>query len=319
MKDDGDQAALRATSELSGLTGFAGNRLWRDGERRNGDSLAAALAHPEARVFITCDGQWLCRITDTSAPDPRFTKHAAAEHGANLDDCILLGFDPVGRPSLASAIDSEPAPANDLALIGLRSIAMQAFLDPDTEGQLGQAAHLLGWHAKNRFCARCGQPTAAEAAGYRRRCAGCDDVVFPRTDPVTIMLVHDGAGRCVLGRQPHFPENFWSCLAGFVEPGETVEAAVRRETLEESGLTVGSVRYLGSQPWPFPGSLMIGCVAHATSRDIDFDAEELEACRWFARDEVQAMLAGEHFDGLSVPQPFAIAHHLIKAFAADAF
>ena len=314
MKDDSEQAAAR---ELSGLTGFAGNRLWRDGERRNGDSLAAALEHPEARIFLTHDGQWLCR-TDGAAPDPSFAKPAAIECGANLDDCVLLGFDPAGRPSLAAGIDETPALTDDLALIGLRSIAMQAFLDPDTEGQLGQAAHLLGWHAKNRFCARCGKPTAAEAAGYRRRCTSCGDVVFPRTDPVTIMLVHDGEGRCVLGRQPHFPENFWSCLAGFVEAGETVEAAVRRETLEESGLTVGCVRYLASQPWPFPGSLMIGCIAHATSRDIDFDAEELEACRWFARDEVLSMLEGRHSDALAVPQRFAIAHHLIKAFADDA-
>ncbi|MEC5292048.1 NAD(+) diphosphatase [Aurantimonas sp. C2-6-R+9] len=314
MKDDSAQAAAQ---ELSGLTGFAGNRLWRDGERRNGDSLAAALEHTDARIFLTHDGQWLCRTTDASAPDPSFAKSEAVERGANLDDCVLLGFDPAGRPSLAAAIDETPALTDDLALIGLRSIAMQAFLDPDTEGQLGQAAHLLGWHAKNRFCARCGKPTATEAAGYRRRCTGCGDVVFPRTDPVTIMLVHDGEGRCVLGRQPHFPENFWSCLAGFVEAGETVEAAVRRETLEESGLTVGCVRYLASQPWPFPGSLMIGCVAQATSRDIDFDAEELEACRWFARDEVQAMLEGRHFNAFAVPQRFAIAHHLIKAFADD--
>lgn len=318
MKDDSQRMTIPATPELSGLTGFGGNRLWRDGERRNGDSLAAALAHPDARIFLTHDDQWLCRTTDASAPDPSFAKSESVDLGAKLDDCVLLGFDPAGRPSLAASIDDAPALANDFALIGLRSIALQAFLDPDTEGQLGQAAHLLGWHAKNRFCARCGNSTAAEAAGYRRRCTNCDDVVFPRTDPVTIMLVHDGNGRCVLGRQPHFPENFWSCLAGFVEPGETVEAAVRRETLEESGLAVGTVRYLASQPWPFPGSLMIGCIAHATSRDIDFDAEELEACRWFARDEVQTMLADRHHQGLSVPRRFAIAHHLIKAFADNA-
>ncbi|MAP18022.1 MAG: NAD(+) diphosphatase [Aurantimonas sp.] len=315
MKDDNQRAAIADLAEVSARTGFAGNTLWRDGERRSDDSLAEALAHDRARIFLaTPGGRWLYR-TGGPALDVGFARTDAETLGADFSTCILLGFEPDGRPVLAASAPTVTLPAEGLEDNDLRSLAMRASFDPDTEGQLGQAAHLLGWHARNGFCARCGGETRSEAAGYRRRCTRCDDVVFPRTDPVTIMLVHDGNGRCVLGRQPHFPENFWSCLAGFVEAGETVEAAVRRETLEESGLAVASVRYLASQPWPFPGSLMIGCIARASTFEIDFDSDELEACRWFDRAEVQAMLAEAHPEGLALPRRFAIAHHLIKAFA----
>jgi NAD+ diphosphatase len=150
--------------------------------------------------------------------------------------------------------------------------------------------------------------------GYRRDCPACGAEHFPRTDPVVIMLAIDGE-RCLLGRQARFAPAMYSCLAGFVEPGETIEDAVRRETAEEAGIAVGRVRYHASQPWPFPSSLMIGCHAEAISRDIVRDEAELEACRWFGRAEVQAMLAGLHPDGLKCPPDIAIAHHLIKAWA----
>ena len=313
MKDD-DHRPDGARAELSAHTGFAGNRLSRDGEHRSDASHGDALAHPTARFYLTSGERWLLR-TDTPAHDPLYSRKAAEALGADLSGSILLGTDRAGQPYLAARLADDIAIEDGTALIDLRSIAMQGLLDPDSEGQLGQAAHLLGWHGRNRFCARCGAATHPEAAGYRRRCPACGDVVFPRTDPVTIMLVHDGKGHCVLGRQPRFPDKFWSCLAGFVEAGETVEDAVRRETLEESGLAVSRVDYLASQPWPFPGSLMIGCMALATETTIAFDASELEACRWFPRDEVRAMLAGTHPDGLALPQRFAIAHHLIKAFA----
>lgn len=313
MRDD-DHRPDGAPAELSARTGFSGNRLSRDGEHRTDVSLADALAHPAARLFLASGDKWLLR-TDTPAPDPLFGRAEAEAMGVSPAGCVLLGTDAAGRPHLAARLADDIAVEVGMALVDLRSIAMQGLLDPDSEGQLGQAAHLLGWHARNRFCARCGAETLAEAAGYRRRCPACSDVVFPRTDPVTIMLVHDGNGRCVLGRQPRFPEKFWSCLAGFVEAGETIEDAVRRETLEEAGLAVSRVDYLASQPWPFPGSLMIGCMALAAASPIVFDAAELEACRWFGRDEVRSMLAGTHPEGLAVPQRFAIAHHLIKAFA----
>ncbi|MCE7029113.1 NAD(+) diphosphatase [Jiella avicenniae] len=306
-----------AVSEISTRTGFSRNSLRRDGELRTAESLAAALADDGAGLYLSAGGKWLVK-TEGPALDARFSVSEAQALAADLNEAILLGFDAAGRPALAALVaataDEDGA---GIAAMDLRGIAMEGRLDPDTEGRLAQAAHLIGWHAKTQFCGVCGRPTRSAAAGYRRECTACDNVVFPRTDPVTIMLVHDGAGRCILGRQPRFAENFWSCLAGFVEPGETLEDAVRRETMEEAGVAVGEITFLASQPWPFPSNLMIGCLGLATSRDITFDTTELEACRWFSRDEVRAMLSGAHPDGLMVPKPYAIAHHLIKAFAEE--
>ena len=138
---------------------------------------------------------------------------------------------------------------------------------------------------------------------------------FPRTDPVVIMLAVDGDD-CLLGRQPRFPKGMYSSLAGFVEPGETIEAAVRREILEESGVVCGEVRYFASQPWPFPSSLMIGCFAEARSRAVAVDRTELEDARWFSRAETRELLERRHPAGLAAPIPMAIAHHLIKRWAA---
>ncbi|KQT44487.1 NADH pyrophosphatase [Aureimonas sp. Leaf454] len=293
--------------------GFAGNRLERGGETRTAETLAAALGHSGARVFVAAEGFWLCR-GDGETADPVLDVATAQALGSDLSAAVLLGHDASGAPSLAVTASAAAGEGAGLAAMGLRPLANGGALDPDIEGQLGQAEHFLNWHAKSRFCGRCGTPTVPEAAGYRRTCPGCGDTHFPRTDPVSIMLIHDGADRCILGRQPRFPEKMWSCLAGFIEPGETLEDAVRRETLEEAGIEVGTVRYLASQPWPFPGSLMIGCTALATSFEVSFDGEELEDCRWFHRDEVAAMMAGTHADGLAAPKSFAIAHHLVKAF-----
>ena len=150
--------------------------------------------------------------------------------------------------------------------------------------------------------------------GAKRRCESCGAEHFPRTDPVVIMLaVRDG--RCLLGRGPQFPEGWYSTLAGFVEPGETVEEAVRREILEESGIRIGTVTYLASQPWPFPHSLMLGCLGEAIGDTIDFDKTELEDCRWFSRDEVAQMLAGTHPEGIVSPPGGAIARALIRYWA----
>ena len=179
---------------------------------------------------------------------------------------------------------------------------------------------MTDWHARHRFCANCGQPTRAASGGWKRECDGCGAQHFPRTDPVTIMLVvrHDPAlgDVCLMARQSRFPPGMYSCIAGFVEPGESFEDAVRRETLEETGLVVGSVRYLACQPWPFPSSLMIGCIAESLTSAITLDETELEAGRWFTRAEAELMLEGRHPEGFTPPVHIAIANTLLRAWLA---
>ncbi len=303
--------------------GFTGNPLLRDGESRTETTLGEALRHPDARVFLRSGGVWLGRPGSGEGEfDPAFTP---AEAKARLGEApveILLGTTPDGgAPRLCAetaplAEDASGEPGFERA--DLRALGMGERLHPGTEGQLAQGAHLLNWHRQTRFCGRCGAETVSEAAGFRRRCTRCDALVFPRTDPVSIMLVHDRDGRCLLGRQPQFAPGMWSCLAGFIEAGETIEAAVRRETLEEAGIRVGAVRYHASQPWPFPHSLMIGCIAEALDTSIRFDGQELEDCRWFEPDEVRRMIAGTHPE-ITLPHRFAIARELIESFAAGGF
>jgi NAD+ diphosphatase len=178
---------------------------------------------------------------------------------------------------------------------------------------LGRALH--GWHNSHRFCANCGAPSQQELSGWERWCTACGTHHFPRTDPVVIMAITRG-DKLLLGRGAAWPERMYSLLAGFVEPGETIEAAVRRETIEESGIRVGAVNYVTSQPWPFPMSLMFGCWGEALDEDIVLDRNELADARWVSRDEVRSILAGDHAE-ISAPRPGAIAGALIAAWAAD--
>jgi NAD+ diphosphatase len=220
-----------------------------------------------------------------------------------------------GRPVIATLAGAETGDLfkDDPAFVvtDLRSVALHGLVPPEELGVLAMAKSLLDWHRRHRFCANCGNPTVPAQAGFRRDCAACGTEHFPRTDPVVIMLVARGS-RCLLGRQARFAAGSYSCLAGFLEPGETIEDAVRRETFEESGVRVGAVAYAMSQPWPFPSSLMIGCVAEALSDDIVIDTNELEDARWFSRDEVRLMFASRHPQELRVPPPIAIAHHLLR-------
>lgn len=189
--------------------------------------------------------------------------------------------------------------------------AMQ-LLSPADLALYGGARSLVDWHARHRFCARCGAPTRLTKGGWQRDCPTCNAQHFPRTDPVTIMLV-EHEGRLLLGRQPRFPPRVYSALAGFVEPGESIEEAVAREVFEEAGVRVRDVSYVASQPWPFPSQLMIGCHSHADDPAITVDTTELEEARWFTRAELEdARAAGN--DGtasLIFPRPVAIAHHLV--------
>ncbi|MER0239131.1 NAD(+) diphosphatase [Fulvimarina sp. MAC8] len=311
------QSTDNRTDARKALIGFTGNTLDRRTEDRQPGELESALAHPEACFHLHSASGFLNDVSG-ERPDPAFVRAAAENLGyLSHPDVVLLGYDAADNPVLASPIPDDAALPETIKQIDLRSLASQGVLDPETEGRLAQAQHLLLWHRDNRFCGKCGGQTELQAAGASRQCLQCDAVVFPRINPVSIMLIHDDAGRCILGRQPHFPENSWSCLAGFVEAGETLEGAVRRETLEEAGVEVGEVRYRFSQPWPFAGNLMIGFTARALSVDIRFDSNELEACRWFERDEVTMMLERTHPDGLVVPPPLAIAHHLIRVFVEE--
>ena len=186
-------------------------------------------------------------------------------------------------------------------------------LSPPEIAIYGAARALAGWHARHRFCAQCGAPTLPAKGGWQRNCVSqdCRAEHFPRTDPVTIMLVEQD-GRLLLGRQPRFPPKRFSALAGFVEPGETIEEAVAREVFEEAGVRVRDVSYVASQPWPFPSSLMIGCHALADDPAITIDATELDDARWFSRDEVRAAMADDPDAAFIAPPATAIAHHLLR-------
>ena len=219
---------------------------------------------------------------------------------------IFLGTDAAGAPWFAVAA------AQSDSLKPLRSVMIDALLPREELSILAQARSLIHWHDSHGFCAKCGQASEMQDAGYRRHCAACGTDHFPRTDPVVIMAVCLG-NRTLLGRQKSWPEGMYSALAGFMEPGETMEAAVRREVMEEVGITVGKVEYLTCQPWPFPSSLMIGMIGEAEDEVLKIDESEIETARWFEADEIRMMLDRTHPDGLHASRPDAIAWHLVKA------
>jgi len=230
--------------------------------------------------------------------------------------CVLLGLE---KDQALFALDISAAndPANEGPLAGLghfRDMRAAAPLLPAKDvAILGQAKAMIDWLQRHCFCARCGSPTIFADAGYKRACPECNAEHFPRTDPVVIMLATHGEA-CLVGRGKQFPRGMYSALAGFIEPGETIEEAVRRELKEEAGVVAGKVTYHATQPWPFPSSLMIGCHAEATSDEIVIDKSEIEDARWFDRAELKTMLLRQHPQELSTPPPMAIAHHIIRAF-----
>jgi NAD+ diphosphatase len=298
--------------EPSALTGFSGNRIERRSEKRDGDAVPAAFADPAARFYLFRGEKALLHAG--AEPDPLFTKAEAEAFGGDRGKAVLLGWTG-GGPRLALALGEEvPIDEGRHLAIDLRALAVGATVGAEHLGAIAQGRSLCNWHQRHGFCAVCGAPTAMAMGGYRRDCGNCGAEHFPRTDPVVIMLAVRGE-RCLLGRQSRFPPGMYSCLAGFVEPGETIEDAVRRETHEEAGITVGRVRYFASQPWPFPSSLMIGCHAEALGDDITRDEVELEDCRWFERGEVMDILDGNHKGGIKSPPPIAIAHKIVRAWA----
>ena len=280
---------------------FTGHKLDRADHVRADPARLAALATPEAKL-LRLDGL-IPNIGDDGAL--RFGRLAEA-NGADL---VFLGL--LEGEALFGAVppmgDADPAYARQ------QTFAAIARLGLDDLALYGGARSLLDWHARHRFCARCGGPTRIAKGGWQRDCVreACAAQHFPRVDPVTIMLVeHDG--RLLLGRNSRFPEGSYSALAGFVEPGESIEEAVAREVFEEAGVRAGDVTYIASQPWPFPSQLMIACHAHAEDGELTIDETELEDARWFTRDEVRdALENGAESRSFRAPTPQAIARHML--------
>jgi NAD+ diphosphatase len=322
------------SGDLSATIPFAGNDgLDRMSDKRDDAEFVAGLASDPRAKALAFVGDVPVLARRAEGDSPWFSLAEAARIGPARELVFLGARDDGPRfaqllDESAARVDGEPDPnamvdrrkrmvpgRDDLSLIDLRSLAVSSALGRQDMAQLAQAKSLLFWHSRHRFCSNCGAATTMSAAGWRRDCASCKGMHFPRTDPVVIMLAIDG-DKCLMGRQGRFGKGMYSALAGFLEPGETVEEAVRREIREESGVVVGEVTYLASQPWPFPASLMIGCLAQALTRELIIDRTELEDARWFTRHDVELMLSGTHPDGYNAPQHVAIAHHLLRAWVS---
>ncbi len=297
---------------------FAGNPLDRASERRRDTAwIASLLDDPAAQILPLIDLRPLTSGSEPSALDwqPVAPGRELIEHGASL---VFLGLGD-GRPYFAvDAGGADIMAAEDREPIDARTLA--PLLPAGEAAILAEARSLIDWHARHRFCAQCGSPTRVTAAGWVRRCPECKASHYPRSDPVTIMLAVRGE-RALLGRNKRRPGSRFSCLAGFMEPGETLEECVRREVHEESGIRVGRVRYLACQPWPFPSSLMMGFLCEGLSEEITVDPEELAEARWFERDEIRAMVARaatgpDDPTQVSVPGPVAIAHQICRRWSS---
>ena len=319
---------------------FAGDPLDRaDVERRDDQWVADSLAKPESKILPF----WRLNPLATTGDQARLAwqDNSIMEHAAENAVAVLLGIsdgiahfavDVTNGTKVAADVDGA-GEENPAELLGLpdgtsfqdaRGVASE--IPGEESGTLAHARAVIGWHQRHGFCPNCGQSTYATKGGKERICNACGAHHFPRTDPVAIMAVTDGE-RCLLGQtRARSSSRFYSALAGFIDQGESIEAAVRREVWEEGGIRVGDVRYHSSQPWPFPSSLMIGCIAQATTTDIHIDPGEMADVRWVGRDEVLEALelasapgyslsADPGGDGVRVPGPIAIAHHIIKAWA----
>jgi len=300
---------------------FAGNPLNRASEKRtDSDWIESRRRDPSSLVLPIWRLEPFLLGPEKAPPPselgllrPGIADSLAGEGAA----CIFLGLDG-DRAVFALDVSEAGDPANEGPLAGLGH-----FGDARTAAQMvsiehaaiiAQAKAMIDWHQRHGYCPRCGAPTKMMDAGYRRLCGKCNAEHFPRVDPVVIMLATEGDA-CLVGRGKQFPRGMFSALAGFVEPGETIEEAVRRELMEEASVKVGEVTYHATQPWPFPSSLMIGCFAKAENRDVKVDETELAELRWLERSVARDLIAGKRVAGIGVPPPIAIAHHLLKAWA----
>jgi NAD+ diphosphatase len=300
------------------LQAFTGNPLDRAATlRRDPDWVRARLTDPASRFLVfrelrpmLLEGNHGLRIDWRPRP-------------VCVDGAVLLGIDRdhAAHFAIETAEDAiESGAGNAPRFFDTRAAA--GALPAEESAIVAQARSLLAWHRDHPICSRCGGPTKPVEAGYSRRCTrnGCRSTHFPRTDPVVIMMVVRG-DRALLGRsvrEPPFPPGLFSCLAGYVEPGESVEEAVGREVREEAGIETGRVLYHSSQPWPFPSSLMLGCFAEALSESVAIDRAEVEEVRWFHRNEVEEALGRCMEDtGIRLPAPITAAHRLARAWIDD--
>jgi len=283
--------------------GFTGGTLDRADHLRTDDAaLSAMRADASARVLLL---EGLDPLTGEDG-GIGWRPVVAADTAKEL---LFLGLD-AGEPRFAALEPSGPR-SGSMAVLQLLHR-----LPPAQVALYAADRSLVDWHYRHGFCARCGAATTVFRGGWARRCDSCTAEHFPRVDPVVIMLAEHG-DRVLLGRQPQFPPRMYSALAGFIEPGESLEEAVARELHEEAGVRALSVRYVLSQPWPFPSSLMIGCIAPVEHDLIRLDTNELQDAIWLSREEVRAVLRAEPGARIMTPPPLAIAHSLLQAWAAD--
>lgn len=304
---------------------FAGSFLDR-ADRLRGDEvgMAARLADPASLVLPFWRGK---PLFDLTVAGPRLAWLPAAEElvAACPEPTVFMGLDERGVAHFAADVsylappDQHPAEFIDRQTLDLSETrkfvdlrAIMADIDHRDAGIAAAAKGIFEWRLTHGFCANCGARNRVSHAGWRFDCPACGRQHFPRTDPVVIMLVLDG-DRVLLGRQSNWPEKMYSLLAGFMEPGETVEEAVRREVAEEAGIVVGEVRYVTSQPWPFPASLMIGCAARAESSTITLDPVELEDAIWVPKSEIAEALEGRH-DRIAPARKGAVAQVILRAW-----
>lgn len=298
---------------------FAGNPLDRASDRRgDADWLAAQLASSDSLGLALWNGKPFIEKTKEGGVQIAYLpSKMVGELAGGPEPLLFMGL---WKDTAVFAVDldgtSDPAlgPLQGLGeFADLRQIALRL---PATDAAiLATAKQMFEWRRRHQYCAACGQPSQPRDGGWKRQCPSCEVEHFPRTDPVVIMLAVHG-DRCMVGRQEIWPKGMFSALAGFLEPGESIEEACARELKEEAGLKTVSVRYHSTQPWPYPSSLMIGLIAEVEDEDARPDQTELSEVRWFSRDEARALIRGEVPDTFC-PQPMAIAHQLIKAWAFE--